>query len=52
VPADKRDRRVIVGTWRTHADWEAWHHDPLALAGGGRVRKSWHGDHYGEGAEN
>src|SRR5438093_8479385 len=27
-PADKPDRRVIVGTWRTRADWEAWHHDP------------------------
>jgi heme-degrading monooxygenase HmoA len=27
-PADKADRRVIVGTWRRHADWEAWHHDP------------------------
>ena len=26
--ADKRDQRVIVGTWRTRADWEAWHHDP------------------------
>jgi heme-degrading monooxygenase HmoA len=22
------DRRVIVGTWKTRADWEAWHHDP------------------------
>jgi heme-degrading monooxygenase HmoA len=21
-------RRVIVGTWRTRADWEAWHLDP------------------------
>ena len=21
-------RRVIVGTWRTRADWEAWHRDP------------------------
>jgi hypothetical protein len=19
--------RVIVGTWKTRADWEAWHHD-------------------------
>jgi heme-degrading monooxygenase HmoA len=28
VPADKRDRRVIVGTWRTRADWEAWHDNP------------------------
>src|SRR5499427_10085816 len=27
-PAEKRDRRVIVGTWRTRADWETWHHDP------------------------
>ena len=26
-PADKPDRRVIVGTWRTRASWEAWHHD-------------------------
>ncbi len=26
--ADKPDRRVIVGTWRTRADWEAWHRDP------------------------
>ena len=27
-PADKPRTRVIVGTWRAHADWEAWHHDP------------------------
>lgn len=27
-PADKPERRVIVGTWRTRASWEAWHHDP------------------------
>ncbi len=26
--SDKPDRRVIVGTWRTRADWEAWHQDP------------------------
>ena len=26
-PADKPDRRVIVGTWWTRPDWEAWHHD-------------------------
>jgi heme-degrading monooxygenase HmoA len=26
-PADKPDMRVIVGTWKTRADWEAWHHD-------------------------
>jgi heme-degrading monooxygenase HmoA len=27
-PADKPDRRVIVGTWRSRSNWEAWHHDP------------------------
>jgi heme-degrading monooxygenase HmoA len=27
-PADKPDRRVIVGTWRARDDWDAWHHDP------------------------
>src|SRR5262245_47503077 len=27
-PAERPNRRVIVGTWRTRADWEAWHHDP------------------------
>ena len=26
--SDKPDRRVIVGTWRARADWEAWHQDP------------------------
>jgi heme-degrading monooxygenase HmoA len=26
--ADKEDKRVIVGTWRTRPDWEGWHHDP------------------------
>ena len=26
--AEKPDRRVIVGTWRTRKDWEAWHDDP------------------------
>jgi heme-degrading monooxygenase HmoA len=27
-PAEKPDRRVIVGTWMSQANWEAWHHDP------------------------
>jgi heme-degrading monooxygenase HmoA len=26
--ADRPDRRVIIGTWRTRANWDAWHHDP------------------------
>jgi heme-degrading monooxygenase HmoA len=28
MPLDHLDRRVIVGTWQTRADWEAWHTDP------------------------
>jgi heme-degrading monooxygenase HmoA len=28
IPLDGLDRRVIVGTWTTRADWEAWHEDP------------------------
>lgn len=27
MPLDKLNRRVIVGTWQTRADWEAWHAD-------------------------
>ena len=23
--------RMIVGTWRSREDWEAWHHDPAFL---------------------
>ena len=25
IPADAVNQRVIVGTWETRADWEAWH---------------------------
>ncbi len=28
MPMRHLDRRVIVGTWQTRADWEAWHQDP------------------------
>jgi len=28
MPLDKLNRRVIIGTWQTRADWEAWHNDP------------------------
>jgi heme-degrading monooxygenase HmoA len=27
IPLDALNRRIIVGTWRTRADWEAWHTD-------------------------
>lgn len=32
IPLDALHRRVIIGTWRTRADWEAWHNDPAFLA--------------------
>src|SRR5215475_10332185 len=31
-PADKPDRRVIVDSWRTRANWEAWHRQATAAA--------------------
>jgi heme-degrading monooxygenase HmoA len=31
TPANTPDVRVIVGTWRSREDWEAWHHDPAFL---------------------
>ena len=27
IPLDRLDQRVIIGTWQTRADWEAWHTD-------------------------
>jgi heme-degrading monooxygenase HmoA len=28
IPLDGPNARVIIGTWQTRADWEAWHADP------------------------
>lgn len=28
MPLDRLNRRVIIGTWQTRAEWEAWHRDP------------------------
>ena len=27
IPVDAMNERVIIGTWETRADWEAWHED-------------------------
>jgi heme-degrading monooxygenase HmoA len=27
IPADNMGQRVIVGTWESRADWQAWHED-------------------------
>ena len=29
IPTDGMNKRVIIGTWQTRADWEAWHRDPV-----------------------
>ena len=31
IPLDGPNRRVIIGTWHTRADWEAWHEDETFL---------------------
>jgi heme-degrading monooxygenase HmoA len=28
TPVNGPNKRTIIGTWETRADWEAWHHDP------------------------
>jgi heme-degrading monooxygenase HmoA len=32
IPLDGLNRRAVVGTWSTRAEWEAWHNDPAFLA--------------------
>jgi heme-degrading monooxygenase HmoA len=32
TPVGEEHTRVIVGTWHSREDWEAWHHDPAFLA--------------------
>lgn len=32
APLDALNRRVVVGTWNTRSDWEAWHNDAAFLA--------------------
>ena len=31
TPTDAPETRLIVGTWRSRSDWEAWHDDPAFL---------------------
>lgn len=28
IPLDTLNERVVIGTWTTRAEWEAWHQDP------------------------
>jgi heme-degrading monooxygenase HmoA len=27
IPLDGQNKRVVVGTWQSRADWQAWHED-------------------------
>lgn len=27
IPLDGLNKRLIIGTWQTRSDWEAWHED-------------------------
>ena len=38
MPLDRLNGRVIVGTWQTRADWEAWHTDPAFAETRGRLQ--------------
>ncbi len=50
MPLGALNKRVIVGTWQTRADWEAWHGDPafqetrqrLEGLGEGKAEEWWH----------
>jgi heme-degrading monooxygenase HmoA len=48
IPADALNQRVVIGTWETRADWEAWHAtDPFGKTrdqmeeGKSEERKEW-----------
>lgn len=50
IPADAMNERVIIGTWETRADWEAWHNTEafqqtraqLEESSAKTRRESWH----------
>ena len=50
IPLGALNERLIIGTWRTRADWEAWHRDPAFTAtrtrldglAAGAAQETWH----------
>lgn len=50
IPADAPNERVVIGTWESRADWEAWHatdvfHETREQMEGAETedrRESWH----------
>jgi heme-degrading monooxygenase HmoA len=45
APVNAPDTRVIIGTWRSHQDWEAWHEDPAFLSVRARLNQLQQIDH-------
>ena len=39
TPTNAPETRLIVGTWRSREDWEAWHDDPAFLEQRTRLEK-------------
>jgi heme-degrading monooxygenase HmoA len=50
IPLEGLNQRMIIGTWQTRADWEAWHNDATFLETrrrlegleAGASRHAWH----------
>jgi heme-degrading monooxygenase HmoA len=50
IPADALNQRVVIGTWETRADWEAWHssdafektRDQMEPGESGERKEWWH----------
>jgi heme-degrading monooxygenase HmoA len=47
IPVDAPNKRVVVGTWQSRADWEAWHSMPAFQ----RTRKAMDGVQQAGGQE-
>ncbi|ELT44232.1 antibiotic biosynthesis monooxygenase family protein [Arthrobacter nitrophenolicus] len=45
APSHEPSTRVIIGTWRSRQDWEAWHKDPAFLASRTRLDELQSVDH-------
>ena len=51
TPTEEPHTRVIVGTWQSRDDWEAWHHDPRSSnndrrSSGSRSGAGWSGSRW------
>jgi heme-degrading monooxygenase HmoA len=44
-PVDDTSRRLVIGTWRSRADWERWHQDDSFRATRDRLDRLEEGGH-------